>query len=126
MRLMSYQYSTLPESAGAVNSGKGKTKNRVEQKKGDNKWKAEGGGKGSEDVEHSRKSLPFPPAFMILIVLLFSRNARGKTGVIGVAVRKFSESLAVEFFSDVFDAFVQLFGNLFPSHPVYVLVEEES
>lgn len=46
MRLMSCLYSTLPESAGAVNSGKGKTKNRVEQKKGDNKWKAEGGGKG--------------------------------------------------------------------------------
>lgn len=66
MRLMSYQYSTLPESAGAVNSGKGKTKNRVEQKKGDNKWKAVGGGKGSEDVEHSRKSLPFPPAFMLI------------------------------------------------------------
>ena len=45
----------------------GEIKNEcVEQKKGDNKWKAVGGGKGSEDVEHSRKSLPFPPAFMLL------------------------------------------------------------
>lgn len=104
---------------GKMMSSNSRTKERRQQKAF---WrKAE-----AREPLSSRKSPScFPPAFMILIVLLFSRNARGKTGVIGVAVRKFSESLAVEFFSDVFDAFVQLFGNLFPSHPVYVLVEEE-